>query len=163
MTTRPTQPFINTRQDPEFRFLGVPTLLRAHTENTNGAFALVEHHSMPPGFGSPFHTHEREDESFYILEGQIAFLIGDQWIKATSGDFLFGPRLIPHGYRVIGNAPARMLVLCAPSGFEKFLKQMGEPIDHAPAPHDPARLTETAALFGITIHGPLPPEPSHFA
>jgi quercetin dioxygenase-like cupin family protein len=55
------QPYSNTRDDVGYRFLGVPTLTRATAETTNGAFGLIEHWDMPVGFGSPHHTHHRED------------------------------------------------------------------------------------------------------
>lgn len=69
MTTT-TQFDSNTREDSPFRFLGVPTVMRSTSETTNGAFALMEHLETPVGFASPYHTHHREDESFYILEGK---------------------------------------------------------------------------------------------
>lgn len=70
------QPYLNTRKDAGYRFLGVPTLTRATGETTNGAFGLIEHWEMPVGFASPFHTHHREHESFYVLEGTVAFVCG---------------------------------------------------------------------------------------
>jgi len=56
-------PYMNTRQDAAFRFLGLPTLMRSTAESTNGTFGLMEHWDMPVGFASPYHTHRREDES----------------------------------------------------------------------------------------------------
>src|SRR6266581_1828537 len=63
------QPYLNTRENAGYRFLGVPTLTRATGETTNGAFGMIEHWEMPVGFASPYHTHHREDECFYVLEG----------------------------------------------------------------------------------------------
>ena len=62
------QPHINTRDDAYFRFLGCPTLMRSTGETTNGAFGLLEHWDVPPGFGTPYHVHRAEDEAFYVLE-----------------------------------------------------------------------------------------------
>ena len=158
MTTSTLQPHMNTREDPAFRFLGVPTLMRATGEATNGAFALVEHLSMPPGFGSPYHVHHLEDEAFYVLEGEIAFICDGKWIKATAGSYVFGPREIPHGFKVIGTSPAKMLLLCAPSGFERFVLEMSEDLASPPAPPDMAKLVTLAAQYQIDILGPLPDE-----
>src|SRR6185312_8940539 len=96
------QPFLNTRENlGGYRFLGVPTLTRAAGETTNGAFGMIEHWDMPVGFGSPYHTHHREDEHFYVLEGEVAFVCGSTWLKAAPGAFVYGPRGIAHGFKTI--------------------------------------------------------------
>jgi quercetin dioxygenase-like cupin family protein len=151
-TTSSLQPYSNSIDAPPFYFLGLPTILRATGQTTNGAFGLVEQ-VLPPGFASPYHTHQLEDEAFYVLEGEMAFVIDGQWTQARAGTFLFGPRNIPHGFKVLGDQPARLLLLCAPGGFEQFVLDMSEP---APAPPDMARLMAVAAKYQIDIHGPLP-------
>src|SRR4029434_5117135 len=120
------QPFSNTTEAPQLYFLGLPTILRATGETTNGAFGLVEQ-LLPPGFASPYHTHHLEDEAFYVLEGEMAFVGGGECTRARAGAFVFGPRSIPHGFKVLGDAPARLLLLCAPGGFEQFVVDMSEP------------------------------------
>ena len=109
MIERLQEPYLNTREDSAFRFLGLPTLMRSTTETTNGAFGLMEHWMMPPGFASPYHTHHREDEAFYVLEGEVAFVCDGKWLKAGPGTYAFGPRGIPHGFKIVGSGPARML------------------------------------------------------
>jgi quercetin dioxygenase-like cupin family protein len=160
-TTTQQKPYLNTRDDAAFRFLGVPTLMRSTAETTNGAFGLMEHWEMPAGFASPYHTHHREDESFYVLEGEIAFVCDGKWLKAGPGTFVYGPREIPHGFKVIG-APARMLLMCAPGGFEQFVLEQTAPIAEPPSPPDMARLMMLAEKYGIEIHGPLPEAPEGF-
>ncbi len=152
------KPYMNTREDSAFRFLGIPTLMRSTSETTNGAFGLMEHWTMPPGFASPYHLHHLEDEAFYVLEGEMAFVCGGKWMKAGPGAYLFGPREIPHGFKVIGTAPARMLLMCAPAGFERFVLEMGEDLTSPPAPPDMAKLITLAAKYQIDILGPLPEE-----
>lgn len=152
MITQAVQPHSNTIDAPPLYFLGLPTLLRATAETTNGAFGLVEN-VLPPGFASPYHTHHLEDEAFYVLEGDMAFVCDGQWTMAKAGTYLFGPRNIPHGFKVLGDKPARLLLLCAPGGFEQFVLDMSEP---APAPPDMAKLVAVAAKYQIDIHGPLP-------
>jgi mannose-6-phosphate isomerase-like protein (cupin superfamily) len=152
------QPYRNTRDDQPFQFLGVPTLLRATADTTNGAFGLIEHPMMPPGFGSPYHVHRREDESFYVLQGRVAFVCDGKWLTAEPGDFVFGPKNIPHGFKVTGTTPAQMLVLVSPGGFERFIKDLSEPAGTPPSPPDIAKLEAVAANYGIEILGPLPGE-----
>jgi ketosteroid isomerase-like protein len=108
---------------------------------------------MPPGFASPYHVHHLEDEAFYVLEGEMAFVCDGKWTAAGPGTYVFGPRDLPHGFKVLGDAPARMLLLCTPSGFEQFVVEMSEP---APAPPDMAKLMAVAAKYSVDILGPLP-------
>ena len=152
MITQGLKPHVSTSKEPPIYFLGLPTILRATTQTTDGAFGLVEN-LMPAGFASPYHTHHLEDEAFYVLEGELAFVCDGKWTNAGPGTYVFGPRNIPHGFKVLGDAPARMLLLCAPAGFEQFVVEMSEP---TPAPPDMAKLMAVAAKYKVDIHGPLP-------
>lgn len=143
-----------------FRFLGLPTLIHASGQLTKGAYGLVEHPSMHPGFATPYHVHHREDEAFYVIEGEVAFVLNGEWKRVGPGAYVYGPREIPHGFKVVGDAPARMLILCAPAGFENFVLELGQPLDDPPAPPDMQKLVAAAARAGIDILGPLPEEPA---
>lgn len=160
MIAQDRQPYVNTRQDSPFQFFGAPTVMRSTGETTDGHFCLLEHLAMAPGLASPYHVHHKEDEAFYILEGTVAFLCGDTWRVAGPGTYVYGPREIPHGFRVLGTSPARMLLQCAPAGFERFVRDLSLPVDAVPAPPDMALLVETAAKYGIDILGPLPDMPA---
>ncbi len=156
--TAPNQlPYSNTRNDSAVRFLGLPTLMRSTGESTNGAFGLMEHWEMPPGFASPYHRHHLEDEAFYVLEGEIAFVCDGKWMKGGPGAYVFGPRKIPHGFKAVGTGPARMLLLCSPAGFENFVLELSVPFADLHPP-DMAKLMATAAKYQIDILGPLPQE-----
>jgi len=148
-------PYLNTRDDSAVRFLGMPTLMRSTGETTGGAFGLMEHWEMPPGFATPYHTHHVEDEAFYVLEGEIAFVCDGKWLKGGPGTYVFGPREIAHGFKVVGSAPARMLMMCTPAGFERFVLELSVPLTDFTQP-DMAKLITTAAKYHIDIHGPLP-------
>ena len=126
------QAYRNTRDDQPFQFLGVTTLLRATADTTNGAFGLIEHPMLPPGFESPYHVHHREDESFYVLQGHVAFVCDGKWLTAGPGDFVFGPKNIPHGFKVTGTTPAQLLLLVSPGGFERFTQDLSEPVGTPP-------------------------------
>ena len=155
MIAQDAQPQINTRTDSPFQFLGCPTTLRASAVTTNGGFGLLEQ-VMPAGFASPYHTHNNEDEAFYVLEGEMAFVCGGTWMSAGPGTYVFGPRGIPHGFKVTGNGPARMLLLCSPGGFEQFVLELREPEGAPPAAPDMAKLAAAAARYDIQLLGPLP-------
>lgn len=156
-------PAMNLREAEPFQFLGQPTQLRASAQSTNGAFGLIEHWSLPPGFGSPYHTHHDEDEAFYVLEGEVAFICDGKWMRGGPGTYVFGPRNIPHGFQIIGNTPARMLLLASPGGFERFVLELSLPIDAPPTPPDMGKLMQVAATYHIDIHGPLPALPADYA
>jgi mannose-6-phosphate isomerase-like protein (cupin superfamily) len=135
-------------------FLGRPMTVKATGAQTGGAFGLIE--QEPPSFGSPYHVHHREDETFYVLEGDVRFICGPQRWKVGPGAYLFLPRNIPHGYKVEETGPAKILILVTPAGFEQFVLEMSEP---APAPDgrpDMEKLSAVAAKYGIDILGPLP-------
>ena len=161
MTVQLQEPHVNTRDDSAIKFLGIPTLIRSTGETTNGAFGLIEHWMMLPGFASPYHTHHLEDEAFYVLEGELTVVCDGKWLKAGPGTYVFGPREIPHGFKVVGTAPVRMLLLCAPAGFEHLVLDMSEPateLTSPSAPPDMAKLMVLAAKYKIDILGPLPEE-----
>src|SRR5262245_65852620 len=110
MITQSAPPASNTSDETPIYFMGLPTHLRATRESTNGGFGLVEGLMMPPGFASPYHTHHLEDEAFYVVEGEMAFVCGGEWIYAKAGTYVFGPRDVAHGFKVIGDRPARLLL-----------------------------------------------------
>jgi hypothetical protein len=87
----------------------------------------------------------------------MAFVCDGIWTKAGPGTFVFGPRNMPHGFTVLGDEPARMLLLCAPGGFDQFVVEMSE---SEPAPPDMAKLMTLAAKYKVDIHGPLPELPA---
>ena len=152
MITQGLQPTVSTADEPPIYFLGLPTVVRATGQTTGGGFGLIEQ-VMPPGFSSPYHTHRLEDEAFYVLEGEMAFVCDGNWTLAGPGTYVFGPRNLAHGFKVLGSAPARMLLLCSPGGFEQFVFDMSEPV---PGPPDMAKLMAVAAKYSIDILGTLP-------
>ncbi len=156
MITQSSTAHVSSADTPPVYFLGLPTVLRATGQTTNGAFGLIEQLTMPPGFASPYHTHRLEDEAFYVLEGRVAFVCGDEWIDAGAGTYVFGSRGIAHGFTVAGDAPARMLFLVSPAGFEQFVVELSTP---APAAPDMEKLMAVAAKYQVDIHGPLPARP----
>ena len=99
--------------------------IKATAEDTGGLLSIIEI-TEPPNAAAPLHVHHREDESFWILEGDVTFEVGDTRIAATAGDFAFGPRGIPHRYTV-GDAGCRMLFIMTPGGFERLVREMSVP------------------------------------
>src|SRR5215831_10869929 len=94
-------------------------------EETGGQFALMEQVARK-GNVPPRHIHHREDETFYVVEGEMTFFVGDQTIKATPGTMVFAPRDIPHSF-TIDSEQVRILVQVSPAGLEGFFKACSVP------------------------------------
>ena len=115
-------------------------------EDTGGSYALIENFN-PPGIGIPLHLHHNEDETFYVLEGQVEFQIGVETIKATVGTTIYLPRKTPHAFTIIGEVPAKMLVMVMPAGLEKYFEELSQlPPDEPP---DMEKVMAISARYGI--------------
>jgi quercetin dioxygenase-like cupin family protein len=155
-----TQPYVLARGEGQaLWFLGAQTWVKATGAQTGGSLGLVEQ-ILPAGFVSPWHLHHNEDEAFYVAEGEMTFLCGDARLSAGPGSWVWGPRGIPHGFRVEGSAPARLLLFATPAGFEQFVVDLGEPATEGSAPPsgppDMGKLMAVAASYRVDILGPLP-------
>jgi quercetin dioxygenase-like cupin family protein len=144
---------------PAVWFLNTLAIVKARSSETGGAYGLIEQHA-PVGSGTPYHVHRAEEESFYILEGELEFFSESRRFVKGPGAYLFLPRGVPHGYRVVGTSVARFLVLTTPGGFEGFVTEMGEPAMERTLPEPSApnmdKLGALAAKYCIDILGPLP-------
>jgi len=146
-------------EGPAFSAVGDVYRILATGEQTGGAYVLSEARVLPGG-GPPPHIHHREDESFFVLEGEITFMVAGKKAVAGVGDFIQGPRGIPHAFKNESNAVARMLILVTPPGFEKFIAEIGQPVpafDSPPSPVTPETIQKLLAVapnYGIEI---LPP------
>jgi len=89
---------------------------------TGGHFALVTH-PVEAGWFSPPHTHTREDEYSYILEGQFGFEIGDREFEAGAGSLVFKPREVRHGFWNLGSGRGLILEIVSPAGLEGFFEK----------------------------------------
>jgi len=131
-------------------------VMLATGEQTGGAYCLAEA-TVPPGGGPPPHYHTREEESFYVLEGEITFIVGKETITGTRGTFVQVPRRTPHSFKNNSGSPARMLIQCTPSGFDRFLAEFATELpspDAAalpPADDEIAKLLRIAPEYGIVM------------
>ena len=112
------------------------------------------------GGAPPLHIHHREDETFYVIAGEITFLVGGQRIEATAGDFVFAPKGVSHAFLVTSDH-AEYLTSFSPAGAERFFAEVAPsvvPREPAPAPSepDPEEFARIAASYGIEIVGPPP-------
>jgi quercetin dioxygenase-like cupin family protein len=122
--------------------------------DTGGAYCLPEL-SLASGMSVPRHTHTREDETYYVLSGELEVVVGEEVFILRVGDTLIAPRDIPHKLRNSGSAENHYLIMFSPSGFEEYLKVTAVPApDNAVAPTKPPAVAvrnvhEFAADYGI--------------
>ncbi|HEV3262111.1 MAG TPA: cupin domain-containing protein [Gemmataceae bacterium] len=130
-------------------------------EDTNGKYALWEA-IVPPGGGPPPHVHSREEEGFYILEGEITILVGDKRLVAGPGMFANMPVGSLHSFKNETDRPARMLISVAPAGLEKMFFEVGQPVPAGattgppPTKEEIEKLLAVALRYGIDIKLPQP-------
>jgi mannose-6-phosphate isomerase-like protein (cupin superfamily) len=138
-------------------FLRNRMTIKATAQSTGGAFGLVESW-IAPGFSPPLHVHHREDESFWILDGEVSMRCGDRTFRARRGSFVFLPRGVPHTFVVEGDAPARMLTLLTPGGGEGLFVEAGRRAENdglpPAAPPDIDSLKRVSERYGAEIVGP---------
>lgn len=103
------------------RFSDAEFVLRASADTTDGAFAIIE--EIAP-LDTPAHVHEREDELFYILEGDHVFEVGDDVYPVGPGATVFAPRGTPHAHRRVVPRAGRFLTMLSPAGFEGFFREL---------------------------------------
>lgn len=126
-------------------------------KDTGGAFSLIHGYEIK-GLEPPPHIHTQEDESFYLLDGEITYTAGDSVFQAKKGNWVFLPRGILHSFQVI-TPQAEVLIHLSPGGFENYFVEMSEPAPEMvipPRPQGPPdvkKIVETAARYGIRFPG----------
>jgi quercetin dioxygenase-like cupin family protein len=113
-------------------WLGALAVIKTTAADTNGQLSIVEV-TEAPGAEAPLHVHHREDEAFYVLEGDVTVYVGDEVSTLTAGGCAFGPRGIPHRFKVGPNG-CRMLFICTPGGLEKLVREMSVPAESLTMP-----------------------------
>ena len=99
----------------------------ANGENTENKYALMDVTVLPKNGVKP-HIHSREDEVFYVIDGEFNLRYGDNSISATNGFHLLMKRGIPHSFKNIGNKEGRLLIMFIPAGCERFYEELGIPV-----------------------------------
>jgi mannose-6-phosphate isomerase-like protein (cupin superfamily) len=157
MTTNAAR-ILSKDEGQPFWYLGGLMNIKLGSEHTGGKFSLIEE-LIPVGTATPYHIHHNEDEVFYILEGEAEFVLDGRLIRANKGMLLLLPRNIPHGFRIVGEQPVRLLNMLYPSNFEQLFIQAGEPAASlelpSPSKPDMSKIIEVSKKIGIEVLGPL--------
>jgi quercetin dioxygenase-like cupin family protein len=118
-----------SKKGQKFWLLGDTYTFHITGVETDVQYAVSEL-SSPPGGGPPLHSHTKETEGFYVIDGEFSFQYGDDNIVAKPGAFLHLKKEIPHTYKNIGNSTGRLLCTVIPAGFENFFAEVGVLIDN---------------------------------
>ena len=113
--------------------------MMATGEDTDGHYFFVEA-VVPPGGGPPPHIQTREEEGFYVTEGEVVFRAAGRQVLATPGTFIHVPRGVPHSFKNESEAVARMVFFFVPAGIEEMFEKMAA---------DPDRFVEIAEEYGV--------------
>jgi len=123
--------------------------------DTDGQFCLFENQSDGAS-RTPIHVHADDDETIYVMKGEMQVIVNGQTKTVRAGETLFLKRGIPHQLMNISGARMHYILLCTPSGFDGFVAEGGREREEGaeiapPTPDDIARMTSAAPRFGITL------------
>jgi mannose-6-phosphate isomerase-like protein (cupin superfamily) len=124
--------------------IGVDILLTG--EDTDEAFSAYRV-SVEPGDGVPPHIHRRDDETFYVLEGEFEVMCGGRVSTVTTGAIVLLPRDVPHTFRNVGTQTGHLLGVCTPAGHDRFFEDAGR----LSFPPDPADAMEVCLRHDIEL------------
>lgn len=138
----------------------------AGPEQTGDALgvALV---TQPPGIATPLHRHRNEAEAFYLLDGRMTYVAGEEIHELAAGWFMYLPRGVPHAFRIRGDRPARFLALTVPGGLLRLYDEVGVPAEvmripvageGRPMDEEISPWNEVGPRYGIEVIGPPIPE-----
>jgi mannose-6-phosphate isomerase-like protein (cupin superfamily) len=143
-------PVVRKGEGEAVRFAGLGVRFLLDGEATGGAFALVEHPIEPRALAAPVHTHSREDEYSYVLEGAIGVRVGEEELYAREGDLVLKPRGVPHAFWNPTNRPALVLEMIAPAGFEGYFRELA-PLIPRGGPPDGEAIAKLQAKYGMEM------------
>lgn len=139
------------------------TLVSVRVSAAHGEDGISVLESTAPYADSPpLHVHRTEDEIFYVLSGELRFVVGDEEVAASAGTTLLAPKGVPHTYVVTSEEGAKWLVITGRSDFECFVSAISRPAESdglpeasgPPAPEVAEELAKVAAAHGIDLVGP---------
>jgi mannose-6-phosphate isomerase-like protein (cupin superfamily) len=139
----------NTEQT--IQWLGTRYKILLTADETDGKIGMFESVDQP-GYGPPRHIHHEEDETFYILSGEVLFWLAGESRTLGPAATVFIPRGTDHTFRVLGDLPARMLTIMTPGDFEGFFAEMAK--HQLRIPEDMDKIAEIGLRYHLELTGP---------
>lgn len=134
--------------------MGVKVTVKVKSEDTGCAYSVFED-LIPPGAGPVPHTHTKEDETIFVIEGELRAWLGGKQYDVKTGDFIHMPRNVQHYFKNVSEKPTRLLLSYTPGGFEQWFLDVGTPVAEtdtvAPkiTPEDIKRAVVAAEKYGV--------------
>jgi mannose-6-phosphate isomerase-like protein (cupin superfamily) len=114
--------------------------------------SVVMEMTLPVGHAPPLHVHDTLDDTWYVLEGRMAARCGDEEYVIEAGNWVSMPRGVPHGFRVIGDRPARILTVHDHAAFRDFVRELGAPAAELVPPPTPSLPAMEQLARAATAH-----------
>jgi quercetin dioxygenase-like cupin family protein len=132
--------------------LGEPGLVKLAGADTGNAVAVV-HLTVPKLAGPPLHRHSREDEWFYVLDGELTWEIDAQRYNGGAGSSAFAPRGTAHAFQNFRDEAARILVMVTPAGLDRFFEDVTA-LNQGLSQPDFVRVEQLMQSYGMELLGP---------
>ena len=131
-------------QAKEVTLAGKPLLFLVTGEDTK--HTSMFDWTLPAGFSTGLHVHRTQEETFYVLEGECEWLIGERLVRATTGTYVFIPPGVPHNIGNASDTPARMLMTVSPPGHEHYFEELSAVVSRG-SPPDPNIIAELRSRY----------------
>jgi quercetin dioxygenase-like cupin family protein len=141
-----------SRLEKPLDILGDQVLLKLGGRDSAGQLTVMLG-ITPPKAGPPLHRHSREDESFYVLEGEYLFEVDGKQFHAGPGTFAFLPRGTVHTFQNVTDKPAKLLIVTQPAGIENFFVEIDGALRGQSEP-DMAVIVPIFSKYGMELMGP---------
>ena len=120
---------------------GQPMIVKADGESTAGAYALIEYSHAAGAPGPPVHVHYEHEEAFYVLDGALTLLLGEETVTVEAGGFAVVPRGVRHCPSNSGVVPVRFFFITSPP-LDQFFVEMNELLTATGGRPSPAQLRD---------------------
>ena len=153
-TALTTPKVVAEREGTKVWAMGVLVTVKVRAEDTGGAYSVFED-LIPPGAGPVPHTHTKEDETIFVIEGELRAWLGGKQYDVKAGDFVHMPRGVRHYFKNVSEKPTKLLLSYTPGGFEQWFLDIGKSFagtDEKPPeikPEDIKRAVATADKYGV--------------
>ena len=141
---------VKSKDVQPLQVLGTQVRFLCEAHSTNNVWSLMEV-TLPQDAGPPPHSH-RWDEAYFVIEGDVAFSVGEQRFTASAGDFVYTPGGVAHGFRGASLRPARVLIFDAPAHAGAFFKRVGREVKELP--RDLPKVIDIGENTGIRFFQP---------
>ena len=138
---------VRNSEGRKLNVLGDQQTIKLRGKDTNGLFTLIEELN-DPGTMIPPHIHENEDEIFKVLEGEMELTVGDNTTVLKAGDLAFGPRGVPHSWKIIGDKKAKVILSVFPAGIEYMFEDLSK---LPPGPPDFEKVAEICGRYKVSF------------